>query len=217
MGAGRQGVPLRDRRGERLAGTPLQGALAAPRLPLHVRARLHGRVSVVFGDRGRVRRLCRPSGQPRCNALGGVAGAAREAAGVQAADGVDVSLGIRARQRLQLRLPRVGDRGATTCGRRRIQLPARGGAAGRRDTLAGDPRRRCQGRGHDRHRRGHLRAREARHERVRARGRHRLPHLFHLRARTGRALGRIPVARPRPQGAQRDRLLVAPPRRVRRR
>src|SRR5256886_16632412 len=35
----------------------LSRALAAPRLPLHVRARLHGRVSVLFGDRGRVQRL----------------------------------------------------------------------------------------------------------------------------------------------------------------
>ena len=37
---------------------------------------------------------------------GGVAGAAREAAGVQAADGLDVSLGVLVRQRLQLRLQR---------------------------------------------------------------------------------------------------------------
>ena len=43
----------------------------------------------------------------------------------------------------------------------------------------------------------------------------RLPHVFHLRARTGRALGHVPVARPRPQGAQRGRRLVAPQRRVR--
>ena len=35
---------------------------------------------------------------------GGVAGAARQAAGLQAADGMDVSLGILGRQRLQLRL-----------------------------------------------------------------------------------------------------------------
>ena len=38
---------------------------------------------------------------------GGVAGAACEAAGVQAADGLDVSLGVLARQRLQLRLQRL--------------------------------------------------------------------------------------------------------------
>ena len=42
-------------------------------------ARLHGGVSVVLGDRGRVQRLRRPPGEPRRDALGGVAGAAREA------------------------------------------------------------------------------------------------------------------------------------------
>src|SRR5205807_6760265 len=52
-------------------------------------------------------------------------------------------------------------------------------------------------------------------ERVRARGRRRLPHLFRLCARTGRSLGHVSVARPRPQGTQRDGRLVAPPRRVR--
>src|SRR5216117_580880 len=87
VGPDRQGVSIRDRRGEGLAGRPLPRALAAPRLPLHVRARLHGGVSVLLGDRGRVRRLRRPPGQPRRHAFGGVAGAAREAAGVQAADG----------------------------------------------------------------------------------------------------------------------------------
>src|SRR5437773_3446669 len=83
VGSDRQGVSIRDRRGERLAGRPLPRALAAPRLPLHVRARLHGGVSALLGHRGRVRRLRRPLGQPRRHALGGVAGAAREAAGVQ--------------------------------------------------------------------------------------------------------------------------------------
>ncbi len=52
------------------------------------------------------------------------------------------------------------------------------------------------------------------HERVRARGRRRLPHLFHLCARARRPLGSVPVARPRPQGAQRAKILVAPARRV---
>ena len=97
VGSDRQGVSIRDRRGERLAGGPLPRALAAPRLPLHVRARLHGGVSGLLGDRGRVQRLRRAPGQPRRHAVGGVAGAAREAAGVQAADGVDVSLGVLAR------------------------------------------------------------------------------------------------------------------------
>ena len=43
-----------------------------------------------------------------------------------------------------------------------------------------------------------------------ARGRRRLPHLLRLRARAGRALGHVPVARPRAQGTQRDGTLVAP-------
>src|SRR5712691_748275 len=131
----------------------------------------------------------------------------------QAADGVDVSLGVLARQRLQLRLQRLLHRGATARGVRRIQLRARRPRAGRE---AGSRRRgACRLRGHDRNRRGHVRAREAGHERVRARGRRRLPHLFHLCARTGRPLGHVPVARPRAQGAQRDGRLVAPARRVR--
>ena len=85
----------------------------------------------------------------------------------------------------------------------------------RRHSSARHTRRGRQGRGHDRHRRADLCAREAGHERVRARGRRRLPHLFDLCARTGRPLGHVSVARPRPEGAQRARVLVAPPRRVR--
>ena len=85
--------------------------------------------------------------------------------------------------------------------------------------MAGGFRERRRGacrraRGHYRNRRGHVYAREAWHERVRARGWRRLPYLFHLCARAGRPLGHVPVARPRTQGTQRDRRLVAPPRRV---
>ena len=147
VGPDRQGVPIRDRRRERLAGGPLPRALAAPRLPLHVRARLHGGLSVLLGDRGRVRRLRRPPGEPRRHAFGGVAGAAREAAGVQAADGVDVSLGVLARQRLQLRLQRLVHRGAAARGGHRIQLPAR--AATRMDADDRSPEPVAQIRGHD--------------------------------------------------------------------
>ena len=66
-----------------------------------------------------------------------------------------------------------------------------------------------------RNRCGHLPSRKAGHERIRARRRRRLPHLFHLCARSGRPLGNVPVARPRTKRAERDRRLVAPPRRVR--
>ena len=83
-------------------------------------------------------------------------------------------------------------------GRRRLQLPARRPRVGR-DT---GPGARRPVRGHMRNRRAHVRARQAGPERVRARGRRRLPHLFHLYARTGRPLGHVPVARPRPQGTQ---------------
>ena len=69
--------------------------------------------------------------------------------------------------------------------------------------------------GHRRDGLGDLPAGRARRERVRARGRRRLPHLFGIRARAGRPVGHVPVARPRATRSQRKRLLVAPPRRVR--
>jgi predicted dithiol-disulfide oxidoreductase (DUF899 family) len=50
VGSNRQGVSIRDRRGECLAGRPLPRALATPSLPLHVRARLHGRLPSLLGD-----------------------------------------------------------------------------------------------------------------------------------------------------------------------
>ena len=68
---------------------------------------------------------------------------------------------------------------------------------------------------HLRHRRALLHARPARPERVRPRGWRRLPHLFQLLARRGWGVGHVSLARPRTQGAQRDRHLVAPPRRIR--
>src|SRR5947207_10713287 len=212
VGSDRQEVSLRDRRGERLAGRLLPRTLATPHLPLHVRARLQGGVCNLLDDRGRIQRLRRPLGQSRRHAVGSVSGAAREAAGLQAADGVDVSLGVLVRQRLQPRLQRLVHRGATARGGHRIQLRARQPCDGCHDGGAGACR---PERGHGWNRRGHVHAREAGHERVRARGRRRLPHLFHLCARTGRPLGHVPVARPRPQGAQRDGRLVAPSRRVR--
>jgi predicted dithiol-disulfide oxidoreductase (DUF899 family) len=54
VGPDRQGVPIRDRRRERLAGRPVQGPLAASRIPLHVRPRLHGWVPVLLRDRRRL-------------------------------------------------------------------------------------------------------------------------------------------------------------------
>ena len=71
------------------------------------------------------------------------------------------------------------------------------------------------GRGDRQHGLGNLPARRARDERVRARGRRRVPHLLGVRARARRGVGHVPVARPRPARPQRDRPVVAPPRRVR--
>src|SRR6267142_4736104 len=212
VGPGRQAVSIRDRRGQRLAGGALPRPLAAPRLSLHVRPRLQGGLRDVLDDRGRVQWICHSSGQPRRHTFSGVAGAAREAAGVQAADGMDLSLGVLAGRRLQLRLQRLVHRAATARWRHRIQLRARRSRDG--PDIRPTPRCRAERR-HGGNRCGHLHAREAGHERVPARGRCRLPHLFRLCARTGRALGHVPVARPRAQGAQRDRHVVAPPRRVR--
>ena len=65
------------------------------------------------------------------------------------------------------------------------------------------------GRGRRRHGLGDLHARRARHERVRARGWRRLPHLLGVRARPGRPLGHVPVARPRAARAQRESQGVA--------
>ena len=78
------------------------------------------------------------------------------------------------------------------------------GASAPHDRRNAAPRTARRLRGHDRNRRGDVHAREAGHERVRARGRRGLPHLFHLFAGSGRSLGHVPVARPRPQGPQRD-------------
>src|SRR5438876_4241352 len=94
VGAYRQEVPVRDGRGVSIPRRSFQRKLAAPRLPFHVRARLHGGVYDLLDDRGWVQRLRRPSRQSRRHAVRGVAGAVREAAGIQAADGLDVSLGV---------------------------------------------------------------------------------------------------------------------------
>ena len=80
------------------------------------------------------------------------------------------------------------------------------------ETIATANRRRA--RSHLRNRRARIHAPKAGHERVRSRGRRRLPHLLYLCAGVGRSLGYVPVARPRSEGTQRDRSLVAPPRRV---
>ena len=67
-------------------------------LPLHVRARVHRGLPHVLDDRRWLQRLRDSPGQPRRDALGGVAGAAGENTGLPAADGVELPVGVRLRQ-----------------------------------------------------------------------------------------------------------------------
>ena len=111
--------------------------------------------------------------------LWAVSRATREAPVIQAADGLDLSVGVVVRQRLQLRLPGGVHRGAAALGRSRVQLPLGG--------RAGIPRGRQRGANRRvgslvRHRLGDVHARGARHERVRARGGRR-PHTYSAYAR----------------------------------
>jgi hypothetical protein len=212
LGPDGQGVPLRHRQRHGVPRRSLQRTVAAPRLPLHVRARVHGGMSVLLGNRGWLRRLRRPPRESRRHALRGVAGSARETAGVQAANGLELPLGVVVRQRLQLRLQHGAHQGAAAVGSRRLQLPRdrRGPTGGRRGESGVRPDRVERRNGL-----ADVHARGARRERVRAGGWRRLPHLLGLRSRAGRPLGHVPVARPRATRSQRDRLLVAPPRQVR--
>ena len=85
-----------------------------------------GRLPVVLGDRRRLQRLRRPPGAPRRRADRGVARSDRRAAGLQAAHGLDLPLGLVAGQRLQLRLQHLVHRGAAALGEHRLQLPPDG-------------------------------------------------------------------------------------------
>jgi len=208
VGPDRQDVQVRHRRRQCLAGRPLQGAFAADDLPLHARARLQGGLSVLLGDRGRVQRIRHSPAESRRLVLRRFAGAAGQGAGLQEADGLELSVGVVVRRRLQLRLRRRRHRGATAVARRRIQLHGSGREGGRgfgrRNHRLGDRRRR-------RCRLADVLSRAARHEHVRARRRRRLSHVLGLRARAGRPVGHVPVARPRAARAQRirSRTLVA--------
>src|SRR4051812_1985231 len=83
-------------------------------------------MSVLLGDRGRIQRILDAPRASRRNALGRIAGATREVAGVQTTDGMDISLGLVVRRRFQLRLPSDLHRGAAEIRSRRVQLPRDG-------------------------------------------------------------------------------------------
>ena len=95
MGPGRERVPVRNRRGDQDAGRAFRGPLPAPRLPLHVRPELRGRLPGLFVERRRRQR--RPAASPRArrdDALR-LARAAREAPGLQGAGWAGASAGCR--------------------------------------------------------------------------------------------------------------------------
>ena len=118
---------------------PLPRALAAPRLPLHVRARLHGGVPVLLGDRGRVQRLrrrtwptttscfrrCRGRRSRSCRHTSGGWGGRSPGRPRSAATSTSTSTS--------------GSPRSNSARGHRVQLPARGG-------VAGESRRRGAGR-----------------------------------------------------------------------
>jgi predicted dithiol-disulfide oxidoreductase (DUF899 family) len=181
VGADRQGVPLRDRRGERLAGGPLPGRsqllvyhfMFGPDYTAGVRPARRSRTGST---------VRRPPGEPRRHAL---AVSRAPLAKLQATSGgwggvswassfgsdFNVDFNVRFTEEQQ----RAGSR---------VQLPREA-----RVDVRDSERARRRDRGHDRNRRGHVHARAAGHERVRARGRRRLPRLFRLSRGAGRPLG----------------------------
>ena len=94
LGADREGVQLRDRRGDQDARRALRRPLAAARLPLHVRPRLRGGLPGLLVERRHLQRRRPAPERPRRHVALRLARAAREAAGVQAAHGLDVPLGV---------------------------------------------------------------------------------------------------------------------------
>ena len=154
LGQGREGVSLRDRRGRGVPRRPVPRPLAAPDLPLHVRAGVQRRLPRLLGDRRRLRRLRDPPGQPRRDALGGVARSAREAAGLQAADGLDASPGrprsgptstttstSRSRRSRSVRASSSTTSASRPCGRRRRTCAGRSTRGLRRRAQTGRPTR----------------------------------------------------------------------------
>ena len=88
-------------------GRALRRPLPAPDLPLHVRAGLRGGMPGQLLDGRRPRRPAAAPSCPRRDPAARFAGSAGEASGVQAADGLEPSLGLVGEHRLQLRLRRL--------------------------------------------------------------------------------------------------------------
>ena len=93
LGPHRQGVPLRHRRGHGGPRRSLPRPLAIAHLSFHVRAGLHGGLSVMLGHRGRLRRFRRAPGESRRDARRCLARAAGQAASVSATHGLELPRG----------------------------------------------------------------------------------------------------------------------------
>ena len=125
LGPSREGVSVCDRSRRRVVGRLVRRALAVARLSLHVRTRILGRLPVVLGDRRRLQRLRGPPRAPRRRADRRLTRPARRARGLPATDGLDVSLGIVTRQRLQLRFQHLVHRGGISARGRSTTTTAR--------------------------------------------------------------------------------------------
>ena len=94
VGPGRQGIPLRHRRPLTHAGGTLPWPQPAAHLPLHVRPELCGLLPDLLLDRRQHQRRPPAPERTRCDHAGRLAGPARDVAGVQAADGLEIPLGV---------------------------------------------------------------------------------------------------------------------------
>ena len=104
VGPNRKRLPLRDRRRKSVPRGSLQRTFATRRLPLHVWTRLHHRLPGVLGDSRQFQRSSpAPRGSRRDDDLH-LPRAAREAARLSSADGLEFQLGFQLRQRIQFRL-----------------------------------------------------------------------------------------------------------------
>src|SRR5207245_8540637 len=101
-----EGIPLRHGRRREAAGLALRWTIPAPRLPLHVRPELRGRLPDLLVDGRRHRRPAPAPARPRRDVRIRLTGTAEEAPGLQAPHGLEYSLVLHRAHRLQLR-PRL--------------------------------------------------------------------------------------------------------------
>src|ERR1051325_11579678 len=165
LGPGREGVHPGRRGWEEDARRAVRRPFAAADLPPDVRPDLRAGLPGLHRSRRSLRRRAAAPEQPRRHADRGLPRADREAARVQAANGLEVPVRVVLRERLQLRLGRLS-RGGTGDGRKDGEGRCRGGGL-------------AQGLGKGRRRRSRARdGGDTGLERLQARGRGCLPHVL---------------------------------------